>query len=454
VDRQLTILGGGPAGLALAFYAHRHDLSFRLFEKSPKLGGLCRTFKWGKHRYDSGAHRFHDKDPESSRDIRALLAQELHEVTSASKVLISGSLIDFPPTPLKLLRSAKPRQLGAILRDFITSRWRKRPEVSFSDFAANRFGSTLANQFLLNYSEKVWGLPADQLSVDVATKRLQGMSLRSLLVELLSPSRRTSHIDGHFLYPRLGYGQLTDAMVSSLPSEGLRTEHEVIALEHSDDQIRRIRFSNGQDITPSGLVLSTLPITRLVRLLRPALPETVQEAARGLRFRQIRLFYLRLSKKRHSRNASIYIPNSNVCITRVSEPKNRSEMMAPSDETGLLVEVPCSVDSDLFHLSNGALLDRVQRELEGLGLRKRKEVLGWRHHHLADAYPVYSLDYSEKLETISKGLSEFKNLRTLGRNGHFFYSHLHDQMSFARSFISQLELDTPEREANPVEMIH
>ena len=122
-------------------------------------------------------------------------------------------------------------------------------------------------------------------------------------------------------------------------------------------------------------------------------------------------------------------------------------MMAPSDETGLLVEVPCSVDSNLFHLSNEALLDRVQRELEGLGLLKRKEVLGWRHHHLADAYPVYSLDYSEKLETISKGLSEFKNLSTLGRNGHFFYSHLHDQMSFARSFISQLELDTPEREA-------
>ncbi len=454
VDRQLTILGGGPAGLALAFYAHRHNLSFRLFEKSPRLGGLCQTFKWGKHRYDSGAHRFHDKDPESSRDIRALLAQELHEVTSGSKVLISGRLIDFPPAPLKLLRSTKPRQLGAVLRDFIAGRWKKRPEVSFSDFAVNRFGLTLANQFLLNYSEKVWGLPADQLSVDVATRRLKGMSLHSLLIELFSPSRRTSHIDGHFLYPRLGYGQLTEAMVSAVPKLNPQTEHEVVAVEHSGDRIRRIRFSNGQDITLSGLVLSTLPITRLVRLLRPALPETVQEAARGLRFRQIRLFYLRLSKTRHSRNASIYIPNSNVCITRVSEPKNRSEMMAPSDETGLLVEVPCSVDSNLFHLSNEALLDRVQRELEGLGLLKRKEVLGWRHHHLADAYPVYSLDYSEKLETISKGLSEFKNLRTLGRNGHFFYSHLHDQMSFARSFISQLELDTPEREANPVEMIH
>ncbi len=444
MDRQLTILGGGPAGLALAFYAHRHNLSFRLFEKSPRLGGLCRTFKWGKHRYDSGAHRFHDKDPESSRDIKALLAQELHEVTSASKVLISGRLIDFPPAPLKLLRSTKPSQMGAVLRDFIAGRWKQRPEVSFSDFAANRFGPTLANQFLLNYSEKVWGLPADQLSVDVATRRLKGMSLHSLLIELFSPSRRTSHIDGHFLYPRLGYGQLTEAMVSAVPKLNLQTEHEVVAVEHSDGRIRKIRFSNGRVITRPGLVVSTLPITRLVKLLEPGLPETVQEAAGSLRFRQIRLFYLRLSRARHSENASIYIPNSNACITRISEPKNRSKMMAPADETGLLVEVPCFVETELFRLSDEALFDRVQEELEGLGLLQRKDVLGWRHHHLPDAYPVYSLEYSANVETILNGLSEVKNLRTLGRNGHFFYSHLHDQMSFARSFISQLKMDTPE----------
>jgi protoporphyrinogen oxidase len=54
---SLTILGGGPAGLGLAFYAHRAGLPFVLVEASPELGGMCRTFRCDDHLYDSGAHR-------------------------------------------------------------------------------------------------------------------------------------------------------------------------------------------------------------------------------------------------------------------------------------------------------------------------------------------------------------------------------------------------------------
>ena len=58
---DLVILGGGPAGLGVAFYAHRAGLPFVLLEGSSQLGGMCRTLQCGKHLYDCGAHRFHDR---------------------------------------------------------------------------------------------------------------------------------------------------------------------------------------------------------------------------------------------------------------------------------------------------------------------------------------------------------------------------------------------------------
>jgi len=82
----LTILGGGPAGLGLAFYAHRSGVPFVLFERSSELGGMCRTLRHGEHLYDCGAHRFHDRDPEITRDLIELMGEDLFTVDAPSRL--------------------------------------------------------------------------------------------------------------------------------------------------------------------------------------------------------------------------------------------------------------------------------------------------------------------------------------------------------------------------------
>src|SRR5260370_42357824 len=96
----LTILGGGPAGLGVAFYASERRLPFALFERAAELGGMCRTFRAGGHLYDSGAHRLHDRDPEITADLRRLLGDALRTVTSPSQIYHRGRFIAVPPTPL------------------------------------------------------------------------------------------------------------------------------------------------------------------------------------------------------------------------------------------------------------------------------------------------------------------------------------------------------------------
>jgi protoporphyrinogen oxidase len=102
----LTILGGGPAGLGLAFYSHRAGVPFVLFERSAELGGMCRTLRHGEHLYDCGAHRFHDRDPEVTRDLVELMGEDLLVVDAPSRIWERGRFINFPPTPLNVLSPA------------------------------------------------------------------------------------------------------------------------------------------------------------------------------------------------------------------------------------------------------------------------------------------------------------------------------------------------------------
>jgi protoporphyrinogen oxidase len=436
----LSILGGGPAGLAVAFYAHRAGIPFALYERSSAFGGLCRTFRCGEHLYDSGAHRFHDRDPEVTADVRSLLGEELVRVRAPSQIYDRGRFVDFPPTPLGLVFSAGLRGAGRLGAEIIGARLKGSARCeSFEDFAVSQFGPSLARRFLLDYSEKLWGLPAAQLSPDIATRRLQGMTVRSLLTEMILPGRKAKHIDGEFLYPLRGYGRIIDGLVGSLPAAALHAGQEVTGLVCDDGTVRHIRLADGGSIAVTGRVVSTLPLTRLVDLLTESLPPLAREAAARLRFRHLRLLFLRLAQASVSPNASIYVPDPHFCVSRLYEPRNRSAEMAPAGETSLVVEVPCFLGDRVQQLSDDALAGRVIDELASLGLVAPARVLEWRHHFLANAYPVYSLEYARLVPVIQQALSAISNLDTLGRGGRFFYSHLHDQMRFGIDYVTNLQ---------------
>ncbi len=437
--RELTILGGGPAGLGVAFYAHRAGLPFVLLEASPELGGMCRTLRCGEHLYDRGAHRLHDRDPEITRDLVALMGDDLVRVEAPSAIWDRGRYIAFPPTPLNVVFAYGPREAARICLDLLRSTLRRNHlEVTFEDFAVRRFGETLARRILLNYSAKLWGLPTDQLSPDVATRRLQGMTLRSLLYELVFPGAKTEHVDGSFLYPRKGYGQIAEALVRTLPPASIRTDCEVSGFECDEGVLKRVHLAGGKSLDVGDRVVSTLPMPFLVKLLGDSVPEPARAAASRLRFRHVRLLFLRIRAARMSGKASIYIPDPAFCVSRIYEPKNRSAEMAPEGETSFVVEAPCFEGDAIESLPAEEFTERVVGELVTLRLLHRRDVVEARHHFIPNAYPVYTAGYARDVRIVRDGLAAIVNLETIGRAGRFVYSHLHDQLRFGKDYVGRL----------------
>jgi protoporphyrinogen oxidase len=442
---HITILGGGPAGLAAAHYGRRAGHDVTLYEASGSVGGNCRTIRFGEFLVDTGAHRLHDRDAGTTALARELLGDDLLEVDAPSQLYHRGRLIDFPLAPLDLLRKLPLGMLGAIAAENVALRMRSATRgESFGAIARATYGPTLADFALLGYSRKLWGRDPDQLLPEVAGTRLNRLDLRSFLVESFA-ARRTArrHLDGAFLYPRYGIGQLFCALGARL-ADAIRTSAPVTRLAHDGGRITRVETGEGIVDDPEHVV-NTLPLGAIVRLLDPAPPAHVVAAARSIRFRQLRLAVVLLRRERFSANASIYVPDPGVPFTRLYESKNRSAEMAPAGTTSVVLEVPCDRDDRSWTMSSeefGATMSAALCRTFGVD---RREIIDVHELAVPNAYPILELAARPAVAAVHAYLASFENMALVGRNARFRYSSIHDMFIDARACVDALALAAPAR---------
>jgi protoporphyrinogen oxidase len=432
----LSILGGGIAGLSAGHFARKKGLRFRIYEAGETVGGNCRTFEHEGFFYDSGAHRFHDKDPEMTRELRDLLGDELGEIRAPSQICHEGRFIDFPLSPLNLVRKLGAATLTKAAFELVRARLSRRgPRDDFEAFALHTYGRTIAELFLLGYSRKLWGMPPERLSPVISGGRLKGLTISAFLFEAFGGKRkRTRHLDGSFYYPRHGIRVIPERLAESCGRENILTGSRITRVFHDARGIRAVEV-NGRERVATGGVINTLPLSVFVGLLDPVPPPEVLASAGRLGFRDLVLIALFLDRPSLSKNASIYFPDAGLPFARLYEPKNRSRFMAPPDRTAVVVECPCFRDDAVWSAPDGRLVDTVRGHLARLGLIREPEVLGGTVARLEYAYPVIESGTEAKTQEIFGYLERFENLRSSGRVALFEYIHIHDIMRIGQEIV-------------------
>jgi protoporphyrinogen oxidase len=438
--RRLSILGGGPAGLAAGHYARKRGCSFTIFEKRSRTGGLCVTLERNGWRFDSGAHRFHDKIPEVTAELKALLGPDLRRINVPSKIYDNGRFVNFPLTPVNLVGQLGHRIFFRAGREILLARLRRPSSYpSFHHFAIRTYGRTLAGRFLLNYTEKLWGVPCERLSPRAAGERLRGLRLRTFLSEAAwQRRRRAPHLEGSFYYPRSGIGEVTGKLAGSCGEENIRTAAAITGIHHDGQRIIAIEV-NGRERVKVDEVISTLPLDHFLSILTSPPPTDIAVAGRKLRFRGLVLVALFLSKESITPYATIYFPHDNIPQTRIYEPKNRSREMSPEGRTSLVAEIPCWPDDDLWSLKDSQLVETMKSQAFRLGWMRESNVLDAEVIRIPYAYPVLEAGYEHSVETIRGYLGRFRNLKLLGRNAAFRYEWIHNMMDSAREAIRGYE---------------
>ena len=489
-----VIIGAGPAGLTAAYeLLTRSDILPIVLEKSEYMGGISRTVEYKGNRIDIGGHRFFSKSdrvmnwwlkhmplnhngnggsihyqnqqrplpenaPRSSGDETMLLRER------RSRIYFLRKFFEYPIQ----LSAATLRNLGAVrvFRIGVSYVWNavfppKRIE-NLEQFFVSRFGGELYRTFFRSYTEKVWGVPCDQISAEWGAQRIKGLSITKTIAhhfrKLFQPKQdlrqkevETSLIE-QFMYPQLGPGQLWEIVARKVRLMGgtILTGYNV---EHIEVEGGRVLAVSGNDAEGRGrsfrgdYFFSTMPIQELVRALSRPAPEAVREISDGLQYRDfvtVGLLVNRLtvrdvkSPNTLIKDNWIYIQEPEVRAGRLQIFNNWSPYLVRDPNTVWIgVEYFCYQTDDLWTMPESEMAALAARELAAIGIIDPADVLDATVLRMPKTYPAYFGTY-ERFDELREYLLRYRNLFMVGRNGMHKYNNQDHSMLTAMTAVDNI----------------
>ena len=392
------------------------------------------ALSWQASEFDYGSHRLHPAcDPAILADIRTLLGSDLMDRPRHGRILLRRRWLHFPLKPVDLALHLPPDfAIGAAVDS--VGRVLRKPadgqEQSFASVLEAGLGATICREFYFPYARKLWGLEPDQLSAIQASRRVSASSPARMVRKVLSavPGFKPPGA-GRFYYPRLGYGQISEAYHVAARQAGVdfRFGAMVQGIDLGKGQAAMIHYAvNGSEIAlPADTVWSTIPLTVLARLLNPAPPPEALTAASRLEFRAMILVYLVLEQDRFTEYDAHYFPEPQIPISRLSEPKNYSALAGPRGTTVLCAELPCSPQDPVWQMTDDELADLTKEALMTAGIPVQAQVRQVLTRRLPQAYPIYRRGYETAFAQLDAWMSEIDGLLTFGRQGLFAHDNTH-----------------------------
>ncbi len=436
---KVVILGAGPAGLTAGWKLAENGVLVTVLEAEDIVGGLCKTVRLEGFNFDLGGHRFITHNLQLAEEVSRLLGDRLEVRPRTSTIRLQGKFFKYPLDFSDLAKKLPPLTAIHCALDYFLNTLKQKiisqSDKSLEDWVVNRFGRALYNIYFGPYSEKLWGLPPSAISADWAAQRISLPNLWDVLLRLLGKKSATPKTYAtRFFYPIGGIGtiseQLAERITQAHPENKIILNARVKKIRHHDGRITQVVFeqSGVESVLPVEFVISTIPLPDLINFLEPPLEPYLLAVAQQMQFRALRFLNLMLNMEQVSENCWIYIPEKEYYFFRIQEPKNWHPDNAPAGKTSLILEIACNFGDERWCATEQETANRCLDSLERLGFFVRDKVIGYFSTFARHAYPIYTLDYREKLQRAFSVLQRFDNLVSCGRQGLYRYNNMDHSM--------------------------
>ncbi len=438
-DVDVAIIGAGPAGLTAGYLLTKAGKRVAIIEQDATyVGGISRTVEHQGYRFDIGGHRFFSKSAAVVDLWNEILPDDFIQRPRMSRIYYEGKFYSYPLRAFEALRNLGLLRSGLCMASYAWAKLFPTKDVrSFEDWTCNQFGRKLYSIFFKTYTEKVWGMPCNEMSADWAAQRIKGLSLWGAVTDGLRRSlglnKRPN--DGQtvktlletFRYPRLGPGMMWDAARDRIEERG-STVHMGHALKQLASDGRggwRMTATgpDGEKTITARHAISSAPMRELAARLHP-LPDTTLNAAQ-LKYRDFLTVALMIRSDDLFPDNWIYIHDSKVQVGRVQNFRSWSPEMVPDEGVACVgLEYFCFEGDGLWSSSDDDLVELAKREMEILGLVDPAKVIGGAVVRQEKAYPVYDETYAANVAAMRHELEDkFPTLHLVGRNGMHRYNN-------------------------------
>ncbi|HVV30025.1 MAG TPA: NAD(P)/FAD-dependent oxidoreductase [Mycobacteriales bacterium] len=447
----MLVIGAGPAGLTAAYALTKRRASTTVVEGDAMVGGISRTAVRDGWRFDIGGHRFFTKVPRVSRLWHEILPEEQFLLRPRmSRIYYDGKLYDYPLVASNALRNLGLIEATKCVLSYIRARVRPpKDQSNYEGWLVARFGWRLYRTFFKTYTEKVWGIPVSDMPADWAAQRVKGLSLGNAIINALLPKRNQKEITSlieEFEYPRTGPGLMWDTCRDKVLAAG----GEIVM----ETKVKAVHWSEGRGATgvttfvtggygpgagapdasrtdlgaeqhfEADQLISSMPLSSLIRAMDPPPPAEVLDAANGLAYRDFLTVALVVPASAGFPDNWVYVHSPEVKLGRIQNFASWSPYMVKEGRTCLGLEYFVNVGDELWNSPDDELIELGIKELAALDLVQADQIEQGFVVRMPKAYPVYDWSYARHVQTIREWMAAcVPNVHPVGRNGMHKYNN-------------------------------
>ncbi|MDO8125636.1 MAG: FAD-dependent oxidoreductase [Candidatus Brocadiales bacterium] len=438
--KKIVIVGGGIAGLSLAYELLLRNKKVIIVENSPEIGGLCRSVNFNGCRLDIGDHKLYLKDNDVYQKIKEVVdPDKLLKLTRRGSLYINGRYVDWP-FRFSILYQLPIGYGFKIILDQFTKKQINNPD-NYQDELLNLYGPTLYYSFFHPLTKKFVKTDPQKIhpewafsSIRAATKIEDKSFLKSYkymtdgtekeakhdfsIIKFLIQSLGTNTEREHFYYFKGGFGALVEAYAEKIMLLGgeIRTNSRINAFNMENNKIKQCVINN-QNYEMDHVVWTVNPF-ELCRLLK------IEPPPLNYLNSKFRYFLLRKCNKNHQ---CCYYADTDISFSRATILSNHSKTIIHNNKE--VNDVLCleytykSVDE--MQADSAFTMKRAIEDMKKVGLiNNNSEIVDTYEINVPYTYPILTIDFKEKYSKLTAQLGRFDNITTFGRQARFQYDNI------------------------------
>lgn len=446
--KHYVVVGAGLCGLTTAERLVDAGHRVTLLERRDRVGGLARSFDDDGFIFDVGPHYFFLNVREDvSNYARQNVRGRFDELDFRISAHFKGREIAWPPSFGSIFK-LPPRAIWHYFKKMVRNQ--HPTDLDFQRFTTFLYGDAMYDTFFGPYIRKKlpvvtgpdlhrdwWILARRTIDNDIDVgqdryfKKLGGhkrdpqagpppLSKRFLkgvdMIFRTYQNMRSKNLP-QVLYPEGGIGMIAEGIKDTYLKKGglLVTNAGATKLTRGDDgRITRVEWNDGAVDDPAHVVWTG----------------SIHELADGLSFERAELDYMSIAliyvtSKVPLKNADYfytYYAEPDLVFNRLYFPTRANPKLAPPGQDSVCAEF--SPQKGLEFGDRGELEKKVVDGLVKLGHLTHDDVLDVKIRVARDSYPVYPLDYLERLGKLWDNLKTVPNLCSVGRTGQYYYNNM------------------------------
>lgn len=411
------ILGGGISGLSLAYFLqYEHGIDkYEILEKNSDCGGLCTTFDKNGFKYDIGGHIMFSSNKEILDFEVGLMGDEIHKKRRSNKIWYKNRFVKYPfENGLHVLDK---EEVYECLRDYVINNHPKPNNVK--EWFYHTFGTSISDKYMLPYNEKIWKIKPEEMGMHWV-ERIPKPPAEDVIKSAIGIETEGYTHQLYFYYPKEGgFQTVVRKFESKLKKDYILTEKDVQTV-YKENGKWVVETQNSKHSYEN--LVSTIPIFKLMKVLKEKVPQNVIDAVNNLRYNSMAVVLVGLNKVKHSDLTAVYVPEKDSLTHRYCFGAGFADSLSPPGCSSIFCEI--TVNGKIGFQGEGKtdeqIIDNVVSWLSREGFIDKSDVCETDIKHIKYAYPVYDAGYTANTKTIYEYFDKI-GIHLLGRFAQFVY---------------------------------